>query len=326
MSDDILAKLFIKKRSRLRTKQRLDLLIQIKPGDHIVHLYHGVGIFRQFIKKDLSGVTREYLEIEYAGEDKLFVPIEEVYRVSKYIGQDKPTLTRLGKLEWKKTLAKTQKEIEDIADQLIEDHATRQLSKGFAFDVFEDKERAFHEAFPYPHTLDQESAIEDIFADMASDNSMDRLLSGDVGFGKTEVAFHAIYRAFLNAKQTLLLTPLVVLAYEHFEACKQRLEPFGIKVDILTRLSTGKEVRQTLQKLKEGSVHVVVGTHRLLSSDIDCFNLGLMVVDEEHKFGVKDKERILNMKTGVDTLAMSATPIPRSLNLALSGVKQFSIL
>lgn len=284
ISDDILSRLFVKKRSRLRTKQRLDLLVQIKPGDHIVHLYHGIGIFRQFIKKDLSGVIREYLEIEYAGEDKLFVPIEEVHRVSKYIGSDNPTLTRLGKLEWKKTLARTQKEIVDIADKLIEENAKRQLSKGFCFDVFEDKEREFSEAFGYTHTLDQEQAIVDIYEDMHSSHAMDRLLSGDVGFGKTEVAFHAIYRAFLNAKQTLFIAPLVVLAYEHYDACMNRLAPFGVRVDILTRLSTQKEIRIALEKLKNGTTHVLIGTHRLLSPDIQCLNLGLMVVDEEHKF------------------------------------------
>lgn len=324
--DDLLGPLFIKKRSRIRKKQRLDLLVQIKPGDYVVHLYHGVGIFRDCIKKDLSGVIREYLEIEYADQDKLFVPIEEVHRVSKYIGNQNPTLTRLGKLEWKKTLAKTQKEVEDIAEQLVHDHAQRQLTSGHDFATYENMESAFTEAFPYPHTPDQVKAIEEIYDDMSTPQSMDRLLSGDVGFGKTEVAFHAIYRSFLNAKQTLLIAPLVVLAFEHYDACMQRFQKFWVKVDILTRLSTTKEINQTLHRLKHGEVHLVVGTHRLLSDDIECFNLGLIVVDEEHKFWVKDKERILHMKTGVDTLSLSATPIPRSLNLALGGVKKFSIL
>lgn len=326
IGDDILERLFIQKRSKIRKKQRLDLLVQIRPGDYVVHLYHGVGIFKNCIQKDLSGVIREYLEIEYAKQDKLFVPIEEVHRVSKYIGNTHPELTRLGKLEWKKTLAKTQKEVEDIAEQLVEDHAERQLSSGHHFDVYSEMEDAFTDAFPYEHTPDQKQAIQDIYDDMNSPQSMDRLLSGDVGFGKTEVAFHAIYRAFLNAKQVLFIAPLVVLAFEHYDACMQRFQAFGVKVDILTRLSTTKEVQQTLHRLKHGEVHIVVGTHRLLSEDVACFNLGLIVVDEEHKFGVKDKERILHMKSGVDTLSLSATPIPRSLNLALGGVKQFSIL
>jgi len=191
---------------------------------------------------------------------------------------------------------------------------------------FPDKEETFHIAFPYRHTADQESAILDIMADMNSEYPMDRLLSGDVGFGKTEVALHAVYRAFLNHKQTIFLSPLVVLAYEHFEEISKRVKAFGIHVALLTRMSTTKEEKEVLKGLKDGSIHCVIGTHRLLSPDIKFADLGLVVVDEEHKFGVTDKEKILHLKAGVDTLALSATPIPRSLNLALSGVKHFSIL
>jgi transcription-repair coupling factor (superfamily II helicase) len=193
-------------------------------------------------------------------------------------------------------------------------------------DGFPDKEETFHIAFPHQHTLDQEEAIHGIMADMNSEKPMDRLLSGDVGFGKTEVSLHAVYRAFLNEKQTIFLAPLVVLAYEHYESIRERLKPFGVNVAMMTRMSTTKEIKAVLAGLKDGSIHCVIGTHRLLSPDIKFRNLWLVVVDEEHKFGVTDKEKIMHLKAGVDTLALSATPIPRSLNLALSGVKNFSIL
>ena len=254
------------------------------------------------------------------------MPVEELHRVSKFVGETAPTLTRLGTPTWKHILAKTNEEIQQIAEELLANHAARRMAGGVSMMDFPEKEETFHLAFPYKHTLDQEDAIQSIMADMNSEKPMDRLLSGDVGFGKTEVSLHAVYRAFLNFKQTIFLAPLVVLAYEHYESMRERLKSFGLNIALLTRMSTTKEEKAVLKGLKDGSIHCVIGTHRLLSPDIHFRDLGLVVVDEEHKFGVTDKEKIMHLKAGVDTLALSATPIPRSLNLALSGVKNFSIL
>lgn len=254
------------------------------------------------------------------------MPVEELHRVSKFVGETTPTLTRLGSPAWKLILAKTNEEIQKIAEELLANHAARRMAGGVSMMDFPEKEETFHIAFPHQHTLDQEEAIHGIMQDMNSEKPMDRLLSGDVGFGKTEVSLHAVYRAFLNEKQTIFLAPLVVLAYEHYESIRERLKPFGVNVAMMTRMSTTKEIKAVLAGLKDGSIHCVIGTHRLLSPDIKFRNLGLVVVDEEHKFGVTDKEKIMHLKAGVDTLALSATPIPRSLNLALSGVKNFSIL
>lgn len=311
---------------RKKKRPQLDLLVQIKAGDPVVHLFHGVGIFQWIVRNTLSGTEREYIEIEYAEKDRLFVPVEELHRVSKFVGETTPTLTRLGSPSWKLILAKTNEEIQKIAEELLANHAARRLAGGVSMMDFPEKEETFHIAFPHKHTLDQEDAIQGIMQDMNSEKPMDRLLSGDVGFWKTEVSLHAVYRAFLNEKQTIFLAPLVVLAYEHYESISERLKPFGVNVAMMTRMSTTKEIKSVLAGLKDGSIHCVIGTHRLLSPDIKFRNLGLVVVDEEHKFGVTDKEKIMHLKAGVDTLALSATPIPRSLNLALSGVKNFSIL
>ncbi|MBP6921698.1 DEAD/DEAH box helicase, partial [Candidatus Gracilibacteria bacterium] len=304
---------------RKKKRPQLDLLVQIKAGDPVVHLFHGVGIFQGIVRNTLSGMEREYIEIEYAEKDRLFVPVEELHRVSKFVGESTPTLTRLGSPAWKLILAKTNEEIQKIAEELLANHAARRMAGGVSMMDFPEKEETFHIAFPHKHTLDQEEAIHGIMSDMKSEKPMDRLLSGDVGFGKTEVSLHAVYRAFLNEKQTIFLAPLVVLAYEHYESIRERLKPFGVNVAMMTRMSTTQEIKAVLAGLKDGSIHCVIGTHRLLSPDIKFQNLGLVVVDEEHKFGVTDKEKILHLKAGVDTLALSATPIPRSLNLALSG-------
>jgi transcription-repair coupling factor (superfamily II helicase) len=220
----------------------------------------------------------------------------------------------------------TEADVERIAQELLEIYANRSLAKGFAFLPFPKEERVFRESFSYVHTQDQESAIAEILSDMSAIEPMDRLLSGDVGFGKTEVAMNAIYRAFLNHKQAIVISPLVVLAIEHFESLTKRLEPFGVNVAVLARVSTTKEEKQVLQGLRDGSIHCVVGTHRLLSPDVEFRNLGLLVIDEEHRFGVLDKEKLTALKSNLDILSLSATPIPRSLNLALNGVRKISVL
>jgi transcription-repair coupling factor (superfamily II helicase) len=238
-----------------------------------VHLFHGVGIFSGITKNTLSGTEREYIEIEYAEKDRLFVPVDELHRVSKFVGENSPTLTRLGSPAWKEILAKTNIEIQKIAEELLANHAARRLAGGISMPDFPEKEETFHLSFGHRHTQDQEEAIRAITADMSAEHPMDRLLSGDVGFGKTEVSLHAVYRAFLNHKQTIFLAPLVVLAYEHYESITERMKPFGINIALLTRMSTTKEINSVLKGLKDGSIHCVVGTHRLLSPDIKFHDL-----------------------------------------------------
>ncbi|MCK9273004.1 DEAD/DEAH box helicase [Candidatus Gracilibacteria bacterium] len=334
--DDILSDIFIKKRSKKSLAKSLDLLLEIRPGDFIVHVDHGIGKFIGIILKDLSGIKREYIEIEYRENDKLFVPISELHRISKYIGNENPALTRLSSAEWQKIMKNTEVEVERIATELLEIYAKRNILKGFSFSEFSEKEKIFKDSFPYKHTFDQEVAIKEILSDMEKSKPTDRLLVGDVGFGKTEVAMNAVYRSFLNGKQSAFISPLVILAYEHFESLKKRFADFGLKIEILTRVSTKKEETKILAGLASGEIDVIIGTHRLLSPDINFKNLGLIVIDEEHRFGVMDKEKLNSLKLGtgtsfrvpvpVDILSLSATPIPRSLNFALNGIKDISII
>ncbi|MDD5377075.1 MAG: CarD family transcriptional regulator [Candidatus Gracilibacteria bacterium] len=326
VADDILGDIFIRNRTKKSIVKNLDLLLEIRPNDYVVHRDHGVGIFREIVEKDVGGNKREYMLIEYRADDRLFVPLTEIHRVSKYIGNEEPILTRLSGNEWKKTLEKTNSDVEKIARELLETYAKRRISEGFSFTRFPEQERRFQEDFPYEYTIDQQTAIAEILADMESSNPMDRLLSGDVGFGKTEVAMNAIYRAFLNGKQSILISPLVVLAYEHMESLQKRLTYFGVRLGVLTRFSTQKEAAGILAGLENGTIDCVVATHRILGEGVVFKDLGLLVIDEEHKFGVLDKEKINALKSHIDILSLSATPIPRSLNLALSGVKKISVL
>ncbi len=326
VADDLLGDIFIRNRTKKSIAKNLDLLLEIRPNDYVVHRDHGVGVFREIVTKDVGGNRREYMLIEYRADDKLFVPLTEIHRVSKYIGNDEPVLTRLSSNEWKKTLEKTNVDVEKIARELLETYAKRRISEGFSFARFPEQERLFQKDFPYEHTIDQLSAIAEILSDMESLNPMDRLLSGDVGFGKTEVAMNAIYRAFLNGKQSILISPLVVLAYEHMESLQKRLAHFWVRLAVLTRFSTQKEATNILAHLKDGTLDCVVATHRILSEWVIFKDLWLLVIDEEHKFWVLDKEKINALKSNIDILSLSATPIPRSLNLALSWVKKISVL
>jgi len=338
--DDILSKVFTKKRIKKNLSADLDLLLKIKPGDYVVHIEHWIWIFKDIIKREIpcphpnplpwgrgsKTVVKEYIEIEYAGEDKLFVPITEVSRVNKYLWVENPKLTGLSWSLWEKKLEKAKKEAEEIAQELIEIYAQRKLQKWFCFIEDREKENIFRNSFKYIHTEDQAKAIEDIMSDMQKEQPMDRLIVWDVGFGKTEIAFNAIYRAYLNKKQSILIVPLVVLAYEHYEKAKERFKEFGLKIWILTRLETEKKASETIRKLASWELDLVIWTHKLLSDKIKYKNLWLIITDEEHKFWVADKEKIKEFKTNIDSLAMSATPIPRSLNMALSNLRQISIL
>ncbi len=326
ITDDIIGKVFVRTRNKKSIAKHLDLLLSLKPWDLVVHREHGIALFHSVIHKNTGNLEREYLELHYAEWDKLFVPLTEIYRVSKYLGKPDVELTKLSGKEWERTMEKTNEEIEAIALDILETNARRSIAIGRSFAKFWDKEIEFQKAFAHEYTKDQSNAIEEVFTDMESEIAMDRLISGDVGFGKTEIAMNAIYKAVLSGTQVAVISPLLVLADEHYETFIDRLAPFGVRVGIMTRMNSTKEITITLEELKTGKIDVVVGTHRLLSEDVKYKKLGLLVIDEEHKFGVTHKERIKKIRAGIDILALSATPIPRSLNLALSGLKKISII
>jgi transcription-repair coupling factor len=326
ITDDIIGNVFVRTRNKKSIAKHLDLLLSLAPGDLVVHREHGIALFHSVTKKSTGNLEREYLELHYAEWDKLFVPLTEIYRVSKYLGKSDVELTKLSGKEWEKTMSKTTEEIEAIALDILETNARRSLAKGRSFAKFCEKEKEFQDAFAYEYTRDQSSAIEDVFSDMESEVAMDRLISWDVGFGKTEIAMNAIYKAVLAGTQVAVISPLLVLADEHYETFVDRLSPFGVRVGIMTRMNSAREIANTLEDLRNGNIDVVVGTHRLLSEDVRYKRLGLLVIDEEHNFGVTHKERIKKIRAGIDILALSATPIPRSLNLALSGLKKISII
>lgn len=324
--DDLLWEIFVKQRVKRSVSNNLDLLLQIKSGDYVTHINHWVGIFKEIVVKEFMWVKREYLELEYSGDDKLFIPISELHRLSKYIWNDDPKLTRLNTNEWSKTLKKADDEAAKIAEELLEIYARRKMIKWFSFRRFREQEEEFRNAFKYKHTPDQALAISDILSDMTGEDPMDRLLAWDVWFWKTEVSMNAIYRAFLNKKQTCFISPLVVLAYEHFETIRDRMWAFWVRVEVLTRFTSSREEWAILTKLRNWEIDCIIWTHRLLGHDIQFKDLWLIIVDEEHKFWVKDKEKLNEFKSNLDILSLSATPIPRSLNFALNWLKKISII
>lgn len=326
LTDDILGNIFVRTRTKKSLAKNLDLLLHVNPGDYVVHREHGIARFHAVVDKTLGDIRREYLELHYAGGDKIFVPLTEIYRVSKYVGELEPQLTSLTGKEWERTLEKTDEELEKIATELIEIASKRTLSRGITFKSLPTEEEQFRSRFPYDYTPDQLEAIHEIFRDMESEYPMDRLLSGDVGFGKTEVAMNAMYKAVLSGYQVAVISPLLVLADEHYETFMERFTEYGIHVECLTRMTSTSEEKRILDGMKNGNVDIVVGTHKLLSENIRWKKLGLLVIDEEHKFGVSHKETIKKMRANIDILSLSATPIPRSLNLALSGLKKVSLL
>lgn len=324
--DDNLSKIFVKKRVKKSLSENIDLLLQIKPWDFVVHIDHGIWIFEWIIWKEIGKLKKEYLEIHYKWWDKLFVPITEVRRVSKYIWNENPTLTGLSTKEWSKKLEKVWEDIQKVAEELLEIYAERKISKGFAFRYFDWEMTKFARTFDYEYTPDQVNAIEEIMEDMSKETPMERILVWDVWFGKTEVAFNAVYNAFLNWKQSIIISPLVVLAYEHYNKACERFSKFPINIWLLTRFQTQSEAKIILDKLKTWKIDLIIWTHRLLWESLEYKDLWLLVIDEEHKFWVKDKEKIKEMKWNIDILSMSATPIPRSLNMALNGIRDVSIL
>lgn len=317
------------KRSYYKEKpEYIENINDIKEGDYIVHSFHGVGVYKGLNQQQIDGQFKDYLTIEYAHEDKLHIPAEQINLLCRYRGSGtlKPQLSRMGGSDWTNTKTKVKKEVEKIAYDLLRLYAKRKMAEGIEFDLDTPWQLEMEEAFEYTETPDQMKAILDIKSDMESSNPMDRLICGDVGFGKTEVALRGIFKAVSSGKQVAVIVPTTILSMQHYQTIEERFKPFGINVQHLSRFRTKKEQKQTLRDLASGSCDVVIGTHRLLQEDVLFKNLGLLVIDEEHRFGVRHKEKLKNLKENIDIISMSATPIPRTLYMSLSGIKDMSVI
>ncbi len=317
-----------KYRSSLKDAKKISSVEELKKGDLIVHYDHGIGRFLGVETMTLGDMTNDYIHIAYKGDDSLYIPIENISLLRKYIGSEgtKPKIHKLGGAEWAKTKQRVRKKVKDIADKLIKLYAEREATKGFEYSPESDLQIEFEADFPYQETPDQLLAIEDVKKDMESSMPMDRLLCGDVGYGKTEVALRAAFKAVLDNKQVAYLAPTTVLSRQHYYTFKERLTKYGIKVGLLNRFVTKAVQREVLRQLSTGELDIVIGTHRLLSKDMIYNDLGLLIIDEEQRFGVEHKEKIKEMKINIDVLSLSATPIPRTLQMAIMGVKSMSLL
>ena len=314
----------VKKEVRIKGGVRYENISQIREGDYIIHENFGVG---KYLGIEIINGS-DYLKIQYASEDKLYVPTENLNRIEKYICDpgNVPEIYNLGRRGFKKKREKLESEMKEFAHELISIQARRKSALGFAFSKDTVWQEEFEEGFPYTETKDQLEAIRMVKKDMESDRVMDRIVCGDVGFGKTEVAMRATFKAVMDGKQVLIITPTTVLADQHYERFEERFKNYGINIALLSRMNTGKEQDEIIKRLSGGGVDIVIGTHRLLSNDINFLNLGLIIVDEEQKFGVKAKEKLKSMKENVDLLTLTATPIPRTLNLALLGIRDISVI
>jgi transcription-repair coupling factor (superfamily II helicase) len=300
----------------------------VQPGDHVVHIEHGIGVFRNLVKLDLEGVEREYLQVDYAGNDKLYVPIHQADRLSRYVGVDDrpPHLNRLGAADWNIVKRRAKRAVEEIASELLEIYAAREIAPGHAFSPDMPWQQELEAAFSYIETEDQLRAIEQVKADMEKPKPMDRLICGDVGYGKTEVALRAAFKAAVDGVQVAVLVPTTVLAQQHYQTFVERLRPYPILVEMLSRFRSKKEQKDILSGMRNGTVDIVIGTHRLLQKDVELKKLGLLIIDEEQRFGVSHKERLKKMRTELDVLTLTATPIPRTLHMSLTGVRDMSTI
>ena len=314
-----------RKRSRIDVTE---ITFPFKPGDYVVHAAHGVAFFRDIVRQDVGGSERDYLLLEYAEGDKLYVPVEQLDRVTRYVGPEgsSPRLTRLNTSDWSRAMAKARKATKQLAFDLVDVYTRRASTQGYRYREDTPWQHEMEESFPYQETPDQLAAIADIKADMQSPRPMDRLVCGDVGFGKTEVALRAAFKATQDNKQVMVLCPTTILAQQHYSTFKDRFEPFGVKVEVLSRFRTPAQQKQALADFSEGTVSVLVGTHRLLSRDVNPHDLGLVIIDEEQRFGVAHKEQLKNMRESIDVLTLSATPIPRTMQMGLSGVRDMSLI
>ncbi len=308
--------------------QRIEAFTDLSIGDYVVHDHHGIGVYQGTVRLQSEGIWRDYLFIQYRGSDKLYIPADQFDRVQKYIGSPDaaPPLNDLSSNTWSRQKSKVKSGLKQLAFDLVELYASRQATPGYAFEPFEPFESQFADQFDHELTVDQEQAVSEVLSDMARPQNMDRLLCGDVGYGKTEVAMRAAFRAVMNGKQVAFLAPTTILVQQHVRTLQKRFEGFPVTISFVSRFRSPKENRETLNQAHEGNVDILVGTHRLLSRDVDFKNLGLLIIDEEQRFGVRHKEQIQHLKATVDVLTLSATPIPRTLHMSMVGVRDMSLL
>lgn len=326
--------LFSNQNKRLKYKSNFKYGTKIKNinnldiGDYVVHVIHGIGRYRGLKTLVKNGLKKDYLTVEYKDGDKLYIPVEKIEFISKFSSNEgiQPRINKLGSTEWEKTKLRVKKKLENIANQLLELYAKRESSIGISFEKDDENQLKFEKEFEYTETSDQIRVIEEIKKDMESKRPMDRLLCGDVGYGKTEVAFRAIFKAVLSGKQVAYLCPTTILSNQHYENALKRFKNYPVNIEVLNRFVSPRRVKQIKQNLINGKVDIVIGTHRLLSDDIQFKNLGLLVVDEEQRFGVKQKEKIKQLKNNIDILTLSATPIPRTLQMSLTGIRNLSLI
>ncbi|WP_404456994.1 transcription-repair coupling factor [Oceanobacillus kapialis] len=317
-----------RRQQKVSNAERIKNYQELKVGDYVVHANHGIGRYLGIETLELNNMHKDYMLIKYSGDDKLFVPIDQIDQVQKFVGSEgkEPKLYKLGGSEWTKVKRKVQSSVEDIADDLIKLYAEREAQKGYAFSEDTEMQREFEASFPYQETEDQLRCITEIKQDMERERPMDRLLCGDVGYGKTEVAIRAAFKAVADGKQVAILVPTTILAQQHYETIRERFQDHAINIGLMSRFRTRKQQTETTKGLKKGTVDVVIGTHRILSKDLEYRDLGLLIVDEEQRFGVKHKEKIKQMKTNVDVLTLTATPIPRTLHMSMLGVRDLSVI
>ena len=325
---DIWGEGYRKARAHKHAGERISTFTDLKVGDYVVHEDHGVGIYHGITRIQSEGTWRDYLLIQYHGSDKLYVPVDQLERVQRFIGNPNqaPRLNKLGGTEWERQKNKVREGLRTMAFDLKKLYAERTLKRGYAFSPISDMQKDFEDEFPYELTPDQAQSVKEIMEDMGSERNMDRLLCGDVGYGKTEVSLRAAFRALMDNKQVALLAPTTILVQQHYNTVVKRFRNVGIRVEYLSRFRTPKEQRDVLRRLAIGDVDIIIGTHRLLAKDVTFHDLGLLIVDEEQRFGVAHKEVIKNMKKQVDVLTLSATPIPRTLHMSMVGIRDMSVL
>ena len=317
----------VRKKPKAKGKKITDYQ-ELHVGDYIVHITHGIGKYLGVESLEVGGYTKDYFALMYAGGDKLYVPTNQVELIQKYVGSEgvAPRLNKLGGNEWNKVKKKAKDSVKQMAEELIKLYAARESMEGVAFSADTPWQKEFEDMFPYEETPDQLAAINEVKQDMERPRPMDRLLCGDVGYGKTEVAMRAAFKAVMDGKQVAVLVPTTILAEQHFHTFSERFEPFPIKVESISRFKTQGEQRQILTRLKTGEIDIIIGTHRLLQKDVKFKDLGFLVVDEEQRFGVSHKEIIKQLRKNVDVLTLTATPIPRTLHMAMSGVRDMSLI
>ena len=325
---DIFGRKKKKKRRRKYEGQKIQDFAELKPGDYVVHENHGIGVYQGIEKIEADKIVKDYMKISYAEGGVLYIPVAQMDLIQKYAGADakKPRLNKLGTVQWVKTKSQVKKAVQSVAEDLVKLYAVRQRSEGFVYGPDTVWQREFEEMFPFEETEDQIQAIEDTKHDMESTKIMDRLICGDVGYGKTEIAIRAAFKAVQEGKQVVYLVPTTILAQQHYNTFVQRLKDFPVRIDLLCRFRTSYQQKKTVEDLKKGMVDIVIGTHRVLSKDVGFKDLGLLIIDEEQRFGVSHKEKIKKLKENIDVLTLTATPIPRTLHMSLIGIRDMSVL